>query len=231
MKKLVMLLVVLALCMPAYGYILVYKLTMSGTRADLETSDDTWLLKKDSGCAYLVLDVNDTNENALNGVQCVDYYTQGCNKLYEIETGGGNFTQTILPGHPPKKNIVRVDIDLTGTTGLLLGTVSSTDIGTLTEDDPPIHLKVDVATSLKGVCVNDTPDDRIGYGTLSGTLDSKWTKTANNPDTETKGFGGDIGSFLAAESGPTGDELPGEPKPPRGLINWLEKTGYHLPID
>jgi hypothetical protein len=224
MKKLVMLLVVLALCMPAYGYILVYKLTMSGTRA--ETSDDTWLLGKESDCSYLVLDVNDTNANVLNEVELVDYYTETWDhtkhKQYEIETGGLNFKQTILPGLPPGKNIVRVDIDLTDARGLLLGTVSLTDIGNTPLGVTP-KWKENVATSLKGVCEsesfadNNTPD-AIGYGTLSGTLDLKWTKTANNPDSS-KGFGGVIGDFLDSTSGPC----------PQGLIYWLENIGKYMP--
>jgi hypothetical protein len=228
MKKLVMLLVVLALCMPSYGYILVYKLTMSGTAARWETTDDTegWLLGKDSGRGYLVLDVDEDDPNVLYDVQFISYWSEGNDKGYEIwTTGEEEFTHSILPGLPPKgKNIVRMELSLTDEKGFevggrVLGTVKSTDIGTLDEDEK--KEKKDVATSLKGVCAwedyeDDTLDD-TGYGTVTLTLDTKWTKTANNPD-ETKGFGGDIGLFLDPESGP--------PEMPQGLINWLESKGY-----
>jgi hypothetical protein len=226
MKKLVMLLVVLALCMPSYGYILVYKVTMNGTEVRRETTDDTegWLLQKTSGPGYLVLDVNDEDPNVLNDVKFVDYYTETEDhtkyRLYEIwTTYDEEFTHSILPGLPPKgKNIVNMGLSLTSGRGfelggVALGTVKSADIGT--------GSKVDVAMVLKGVCEwgyyeDDTLED-TGYGMLTLTLDTKWTKTANNPD-ETKGFGGDIGLFLDPESGP--------PEMPQGLINWLESKGY-----
>jgi hypothetical protein len=234
MKKLVMLLVVLALCVPTYGYILVYKLTMSGMVVDRETIDDTegYLLGKASGRDYLVLDVNDEDPNVLYDVRFVPYYTYTEDhtkyKGYIMWTPGEEFTCSILPGLPPKgKNIVRMELSLTGEEGFevgwrLLGTVKSADIGTLDEDEK--KEKKDVATSLKGVKWEHYENDNladIGYWTLSLTLDTKWTKTANNPD-ETKGFGGIIGSFLDSESGPSEDK----PKAPRGLINWLESKGY-----
>jgi len=226
MKKLVMLLVVLALCVPTNGYILVYKVTMNGTEVRRETTDDTegWLLQKTSGPGYLVLDVNDEDPNVLNDVKFVDYYTETEDhtkyRLYEIwTTYDEEFTYSILPGLRPKgKNIVNMGLSLTSGRGfelggVALGTVKSADIGT--------GSKVDVAMVLKGVCEwgyyeDDTLED-TGYGMLTLTLDTKWTKTANNPD-ETKGFGGDIGLFLDPESGP--------PEMPQGLINWLESKGY-----
>jgi len=224
-----MLLAVLVLCMPSYGYILVYKMTMSGTKAMWETTDDTegWLLQKASGVGYLVLDVDEDDPSVLYNVQYVDYRTETWedhtkHKVYEMWTTGVEFTQSILPGLPPKKDIASINVDLStesGTTsgGKLLGTVKSTDIGT--------GEKKDVATSLKGACAWESYEDdtlnESGYGTLSLTLDSKWTKTANNPDEE-KGFYGDFWSFLDSESGPSEDE----PKAPQGLIYWLESKGY-----
>jgi hypothetical protein len=224
MKKLVMVLVVLALCVPTYGYILVYKVTMSGTEAKLETDGtEGWLLQKESGVGYLVLDVDDDDPNVLYDVQFIDYFTEDHDKLYNMWVTGEEFTHSILPGLPPKgKNIASINIDLSaesGTTlgGKLFGTVKSTDIGT--------GGKVDVATSLKGVFAWESYEDdtlaESGYGTVSLTLDSKWTKTANNEDEE-KGFGGDFWSFLDSESGPSEDE----PKAPQGLIYWLESKGY-----
>jgi hypothetical protein len=247
MKKLGILLVVLAICLPAYGYILVYKLTASGTSANFDNYPNGWLLEKASGSGYLVLDVNDEDANVLNDVQYIDYYTDKVDnkptKLYDVWTTGGDFLQNILPGRPPKgKNITALNVDLWNgdsslqLTGLLLGTNSLTDIGTL--DDEDNKTKVNVAKSLKGSWEyisgenlgepNETLEEH-GTGTLSVTLDSKWTKTANNPD-ETKGFGGDITSFLAPESGPSEEEEEPGVKVPRGLINWLEKIkGYKLP--
>jgi len=229
--------------MPCYGDILVYKLTASVTTAEFETDEPNgWLLEKGSGCGYLVLDVNDEDTNVLNDVQYIDYYIDKDGgktyKLYEIWTAGGDFTQSILPGRPPKgKNITILNVDLWNgssfqLTGLLLGTNSLTDIGTLDNEDK--KTKVDVATSLKGSCwfisgenlgePNETLDSQ-GTGTLSVTLDSKWTKTANDP-CEGKGFDGDIGSFLDPDSGPVPVD---DPKAPRGLLNWLINVQKYEP--
>jgi len=107
-----------------------------------------------------------------------------------------------------------------------------TDIGTLVDDVN--KTKVDVAASLKGSCwyrsgqnlgeVDETLDEQ-GTGTFTATLDAKWTKTANNPD-DTKGFYGDIGAFLDPDSGPDPE---GDPKAPRGLINWLINVQKYTP--
>jgi hypothetical protein len=225
MKKLVMLLVVLALCVPTNGYILVYKVTMNCTTVSRQTTDDTegWLLGKDSRRGYLVLDVNDEDPNVLNDVKSVDYYTGTEDhtkyKRYVLNTYHEEFTYSILPGLPPKgKNIVNMGLFLIGERvfelgEVALGTAKSVDIGT--------GSKVEVAMVLKGVCAwglyEDDTLEVTTYEMLTLTLNTKWTKRANNPD-ETKGFGGDIGLFLDPESGP--------PEMPQGLINWLESKGY-----
>jgi hypothetical protein len=245
MKKLVILLVVLAMCLPAYGYVLVYKVTASATFAGFEAEANEpngWLLGKGSASGYLVLDVEDSDPNILNDVQYIDYYTEKVNnkptKLYEIWTAGKDFLQNILPGFPPKgKNITTLNIDLVNgdssfeLTGWSLGTSSLTDIGTI-DDANDRKLKVDVAASLKGSCwyksgtdlggVDETLDEQ-GTGTLTATLDAKWTKIANNPD-EAKGFGGDFKAFLDPDSGP-----PDNPDLPRGLLNWLIYVQKYLP--
>lgn len=233
---------------PSAGEILVYKLTGSGTSASFETDEPNgWILEKDSRTAYLVLDVNKSDPNILNDVQYIDYHTDKDSnnrsiKRYEIWTAGEDFTQNILPGQPQRgkiENIAALNVDLWDVdpnsevlTGLLLGTVSSTDIGTLNGDGK--KTKVDVATSLKGSYrhksgeylgePNETLDEQ-GAGTLLVTLDSKWTKTANDPGI--KGFGGNLASFLHPLSGPSVDN----PKAPRGLINWLISTGYNPEAD
>jgi hypothetical protein len=238
MKKLGILLVVLAICLPAYGYILVYKVTTSGTSADFYNDPNGWLLDRATRTGYLVLDVDDSDPNILNDVQYIDYRTfrlDGSSiKLYDIFTSNGNFSQTIMQGQPPRgKNIADLNADLVNgdssiqLTGLLLGNTANTDIGTLTADDPPKKAKVNVATNPKGFCQFITgellgdPNEFIngqGGGTISATLDSKWTKTANNPD-DTKGFAGDFSSFVAPDS-----------NSPQGLLNWLINTGKYTSV-
>jgi hypothetical protein len=103
-----------------------------------------------------------------------------------------------------------------------LGTNSLTDIGTRVHGE---KTKVDVATSLKGsfkyisgenLDTEEETLDEQGTGTATLTLDSKWTKIANNPD-GTKGFDGNMQAFLSLN-----------PAIPQGLIEWLESRGYEL---
>jgi hypothetical protein len=222
---------------PATGNILVYKVTMSGTSARFEAEANEpngWLLEKGSASGYLVLDVNNSDPNILNDVQYIDYYTEKVNnkptKMYEIWIPGEDFAQSILPGRPPKgKNITTLNVDLWNgssfqLTGWSLGTASLTDIGTRDANDK--KTKVDVAASLKGSYwyksgenLNDANEilDEQGTGTLTATLDAKWTKIANDP-CDAKGFGGNIVSFLDPNSAK-----------PKGFIYWLKSTGYKLP--
>jgi hypothetical protein len=116
----------------------------------------------------------------------------------------------------------------------VLGNNASTDIGLLDPNDnlslAARKIKVDVATNLKGSYrhksgenlgePNETLNEQ-GAGTLLVTLDSKWTKTANDPGIN--GFGGNIASFLHPLSGPSVGNL----KAPRGLINWLINVGKY----
>jgi hypothetical protein len=238
MKKLGILVVVLAMCLPAYGYILVYKLAASATSADFENEPyepNGWLLQKGSGSGYLVLEVYDEDPNMLSGAEYIDYYTDKedgkTQKEYDIWDPCEDFARTILPGLPPKgKNITALNLDLWGHedslcfTGWLLGTNSLTDIGTRVHGE---KTKVDVATSLKGsfkyisgenLDTEEETLDEQGTGTVTLTLDSKWTKIANDP-CEAKGFDGSPKDFLSPESGPN---------MPRGLVNWLEQVKKYV---
>jgi hypothetical protein len=242
MRNLCILLVVLAVCLSAYGqtgHLLVYKVTMSGTSARLETDPNGWVLGGASENGYLIADVADSDPNTLIDVRYIDYRTDKDSnnrpvKLYDFWTAGRDFSQSILQGLPPKgKNIASVNVVLENgdtsvqLTGLVLGAASLTDIGTMTDANTPKKTKVNnVATSLKGFCqfisgtdLGDLDEalDEQGGGTLIATLDSKWTQTANNSD-PTKGFDRNIGSFLDPNSGP--------PSSPQGLLNWLISKGY-----
>jgi hypothetical protein len=246
MKKLLVLVLVAAMCLPCYGgrvgRILVYKMAISYTTANFETDPNGWLLEKGSVGGYLVLNVDNEDPNIVFLARYIDCYTEQVHgksqKQYDIWTSGIGFEQSILPGLPPKgKNITALNLDLWNEafslqlTGWLLGTNSPVNIGTYDGDD---KTKEDVATSLKGVCryisgedlgdVNEILDEQ-GTGTVTATLDAKWTKIANDPNDE-KGFGGDVGSFLDQTSGP-----PDNPDMPRGLVNWLINVQkYHPPI-
>jgi hypothetical protein len=242
MKKLGMLLVVIAICcLPAYGYILVYKATLSGTSAVFNTDPNGWVLGAAPATAYLVLDVNDDDPNVLTNVEYIDYFTvrsgHVTSKLYDIFTADDAFSQTILSGQPPRgKNITALSIALsnggssTQLTGLLLGNNASTDIGLLDPNDNlPLSarkIKVNVATNPKGFCryISGTdlgdPNEIIteqGCGTFMTTMDTKWTKIANDPGA--KGFDANFDNFVNPDS-----------NSPQGLLNWLRTTGKYTPV-
>jgi hypothetical protein len=242
MKNLCILLIVLAICLTAYGqtgHLLVYKAAISGTSAKLEADPNGWLLGGASETCYLIAEVADNDPNILLDVRYIHYSTDKDSnnrpiKEYDFWTAGGDFSQTILPGRPPKgKNIAAVNIVLENSdssvqvAGLALGAASLTDIGTMTDTNTPKKTKVNnVAASLKGFCrfvsginLGDLGEvlNEQGGGTLIATLDAKWTQTANNPDL-TKGFDRNIDSFLDPNSGP--------PSGPQGLLNWFISKGY-----
>jgi hypothetical protein len=82
--------------------------------------------------------------------------------------------------------------------------------------------KPNVPQSLKGIIERWGDDDYDGFGNVTITLDSKWTKTANDP-CDAKGFDGNIETFLDPNSGPPDPKAKGL----RGLINWLHVVqGY-----
>lgn len=213
MKRLLMVLFVLALCIPSYGEVLVYKYSDSINFLNLvdivEPADENdpniykWdVLIKDRIKGYLVVDVN-YNDFLIEDAALITYWS---NK--------GSATT----GNPKGKYQDTIDLDtlelvrITKNPNKAYGWVFS-DTQNL-DDEPGILMlfgkariydiglgeKKEIAKSMKGYILGDTTDagDEIGelqLGTVAARFDKKWTKKANT-DTAEGGFGGDFEDFI-----------------------------------
>jgi hypothetical protein len=175
MKKLAMLLVMLAvLCVPSYGYILVYN--MSGSYKTLDT--DANALYSSSFKGYLVMDVNDANGTI----------EQSTAIFYGKNFGGGKVFTTINDvvyacGQYGQYMNIELFIDDHGFDTVMIGKVKTMDVGG--------SLYTGVGTSLKGGLLFyedgyllDDSQYLTGSGTSSLSLNTSRTKAANlNGDT------------------------------------------------
>jgi hypothetical protein len=193
MRRLLTLLVVLAIlgvCAPSYGYILVYKLT--GTIKAVEWNDG--IITNVSVKGYAAVDINDVNE-AVDGAEMVLYGkdTNKNLKYYDDTLGGGERANLDTTG-----DVIGVDIwnyeDPFTYEFTLIGKVKDADVGFGTSD------KRTAASSLTGSFNSwwgqllDDTQDLFGSGTATVTLDTKNTKAANAGSTT---VGAIIADFIA----------------------------------
>ncbi len=193
MKKLLILVLVAALCLPCYGTvgqhnILVYKLTCSFNPM-IEFTDGTWsqaavgTLKIN---AYLVLDIDLTGDPFLNQDPGIIFYGKDGTAKWS--------TSFILSESSDEVGFNIFDIDDKGHQGIYLyideednyavvhniycclyGKIGPVDIGFVPK------VKKNVPSSLKGNVDTwaDTGDNFEAFGNVTATLDSKYTKPAN----------------------------------------------------
>ena len=216
MKKLLVLVLVAALCLPCYGgwaeqNILVYKFTCS-FNPWIEFTDGTWSeaavgTLKTNG--YLVFDVDLSDPNNPNLIHDPNIIFYGKNGTYKWGT------YFYLSQVTEEVGFHVFDIDAKGHTGLYLniyeeddydmvhnvysnlyGKIAAVDIGRVDK------VKKRIPSSLKGSVEDwaDTGDNFEGWGTITATLDSKNTKLANNPAGQTQDAVSDaIIAYLAAQ--------------------------------
>ena len=229
MKNLTSLLIVLmylVFCLPARGELLVYKGLWSGEGFwlnDFSNPDDPntaqWYSYKETDKFFFVMDVNlsDPNKTSIESVQSIDYWRDGSELFYEIIDMNSVFSLIQLNYLTNKNYKIWVSkiVEDGNQLSLCSGRVKNIDIGL----GAPA-LKRAVAPSLKGKDVYEGTsggtigDEDLSTGSISLSLDAKWTKRANNSDPN-KGFDQDMDTFLDADS-----------NAPQGLINWLESKGY-----
>jgi hypothetical protein len=166
LAKLVMLLVVLALCLPAYGDILVYKVSIKVKGIDVD-EDERGTLK---ARGYLVVEADfgfgDIYDSSLilygkddEGDKVQETFVDAIDYFIWLETSHGAI----------------LDIGGVGE-AVLTGKAKPTNVGT---DE-----KVDIAKKMTGNVLVDgvlplVGFDALGSGTISARLHSKWTKDAN----------------------------------------------------
>jgi hypothetical protein len=195
MKKLLALVVVVALCMPSYGSVLVYKIT-ARFNPNIEFEDASQeaatSVVTETGTGYIVLDVNVTTDvNTLKEPNNADdpnvsFIFYGKDKtyngpselgFYEPNTGLGFSFATVFHIKADGNGVLLKWVE--GGAGSAEGIVSTgygkcakVDIGKGTKN------KFQIPSSLKGI-IYDWCDDWEEFGNGTFTLDSKYTQWAN----------------------------------------------------
>lgn len=198
MKKLLVLAFVAAMCLPAYGEIIVWKFACS-FKPMIDFNDITWTQatvgpKKINGYLIFDLDLSDPNTPTLNVDPVMILYAKDAK---DPSTWWG--TYFVLHEASGEVGFYVFDIDEKGYNGIYLyidgeadydiihnircglyGKITSVDIGVVT-GIPPIVVKKSVPGSLKGNVEiwDDTVDNFEGFGNMTSTLDRKYTKPAN----------------------------------------------------
>ena len=180
LARMTVLLVVLGLCLPSYGEILVYKATQTMT-SYTEVAEGEWDVMKETSKSYLVIDVNYTTNT----------FTQSASINYGRDPNGKFFEENAL-----SLELVRVTSDdrvrwvvlqeeiepnemaPSGSIYALAGLASDRNIGTGT--------KSEAAAKLKGSGFEDRTNEglrELGLASVSATLYSAWTVRANGTGT------------------------------------------------
>jgi hypothetical protein len=196
MKKLGVLLVVLAICLPSYGTILVYKTTLKSSPVAFRDNESVgWETGSGSAKAYMVIDVNLADPNVDDIQSALIPYGKGdangiTKKVYVNDAVLDIFAFSILPGLELSPTKIKPDvfvIDLTADNVAAeqvgIGIEDARMQGTTKSTETSPGVKENVVTSFKGVAIDGSlfDDTLVGLGTFNATLDSKLTKQANDP--------------------------------------------------
>lgn len=186
MRKLLLLVIVAAMCVPCYGGILVYKTSTSAT----VFTGDVKEVQKDRG--YLVLDV--------------DFDTQTVNSAQQVTYGDAEQETTVVSVEfSTPTGFIVADYSGNDKDAILFGKATLTDIG-LSGDET-------VAKSLKGSMLVGLGTADLGTGTYSAKLDTKMTKAANGVEDTIAEVVADIVASLEDKYEPITDSTPPDPTP------------------
>jgi len=196
-------LLVLGLCLPSSGEVLVYKYTQNGS---FYYSDGTsWNQEKGPWKGYLVLDITYADGSAsIDGATAVGYGTEGGDKLYSVNSLEGLRLVRVELGSKVLWIVIQADADpqVGGSLQMFSGSANARKVGTAE--------KQEVANKLSG-----TGLEAYNYGveggdlammTFSITLYPTWTYWANG-DGEDEG-GGNFEATTAM------------------IVDYLERKGY-----
>jgi hypothetical protein len=201
MKKLVLLLIVLAICLPSFGQIFVYKVTTKAKGAGSEDGSTPWTFEGGTARAYLIVEAD--GEEILNAMFIPYGKNYDGEKVYVEDSviNPDGFGLTIYGGD--KHDVWGIDmlsttVDDTVTSaisnavaeidnldvqyGRVVGKTSKTRYG------PTSDYTGEIAKSLKGCVILSSVDPQEGAPEFFGTaqvkaaLNSKFTKNANDPD-------------------------------------------------
>jgi hypothetical protein len=210
MRKLVMLAVVLALCVPSFGDILIYNVKVKGDKAAISGTDKAsdfsdFLLKSGSSKAYLVVDVN-VCDGTVAGACWIPYGKVDKEKIVVTDSSVELYEGIIgqLEGPAKKPDIWTMELFVSNALAEVewVDIFDSLALGTAKEAKGILHTFEqcnEIASSLRG-CVlmenfdisdtNETDLENIGEMALVGSgkitlkLNQSSSKACNNPDDE-----------------------------------------------
>lgn len=171
MKKLVMLLIVLAVCLPSYGEILIYKVATVAKVYEVDSQEFVNAAVK----SYIVIEVNDINSlNVINDVEIRYFKNAVGNKVQDTVNINLDLSREVLAGKRFDAVIASYDEpgDITGT---LLGKTAMAFVAT--------GVKKSIPTKLEGQLLVDGTVQTlniVGTAKMVATLKTDWTKTSND---------------------------------------------------
>ena len=183
MKKLAMLLLVLALCLPSYGDILVYRVHVAAKAID-STGDDA-ILSSGSIRGYLVIDIDTTDPEAdPEAGALILYGKDGNGDKVQINEGDLIWDYSLYAMAKADTYAVFAELygsiddgDLVDTDAVLIGKTVLTNIGFGAADKRPVPM------FMKGnVLLWSDPFDVLdigGSGVVQASLHLSWTKAYN----------------------------------------------------
>jgi len=184
MKRLLLVLLVLGLSVPAIADVFVYNLKQSGVEFGYNADKDAWAPTKSSYVSYVVIQVDSNSPDSVN-IWAIDTWkekdadTGETTKYYTVD---GPYTISFLQTTIAKKNTwiaEGISSDQSNTRVMVSGQAKSTKIGTDTYT---------VAATLSGYAIfGDIADEDVGGGPVSLTLNSKITTALVSSDADVPG--------------------------------------------
>jgi hypothetical protein len=175
MAKMRVLLIVLGLCLPSYGEILVYKYTGTGTGIEQRNGD--WRVQKETPKGYIVVQVNYA-DHTITRAERIEYGTEAGGKVYYggpmdldlVRMEEGSRVRWVIL----MKGLEVAGQEVTGNFFITAGTARNRNIGAGENRE--------AANTVSGYVLSDTTDDgdrEFGMFKLSLTLYPAWTYWAN----------------------------------------------------
>jgi hypothetical protein len=185
MKKFTLLLIVLAICLPAYSKVLVYSSNMSVTGASIDAGDPNAVLGAGAAKSYLVLDVNDDTNTVIDRAAWIPFNKR--DKIFVVNSTITNNDVQIQTG--VKSNVWIWDFNSQDSFAEVaaLDIISARFVGKTSLVKYGATSLGQIPRSMKGAAVLDSvdpgqdDDEFYGIGTPKVSLDNAFTKRANDP--------------------------------------------------
>jgi hypothetical protein len=173
MKKLVMLVIVLAVCVPAYSEILIYKVATTAKAYEVDSHE----FVSGGVKSYLVIEVNDFNSlDVVNDVEIRYFKNAVGNKVQDTVNINLDLSREILTGKAFDA-VIASYVEPGDITGTLLGKTTMAFVAT--------GVKKSIPTKLEGQLLIDGSVQSltlVGTAKMVATLKPDWTKAANDFD-------------------------------------------------